>query len=105
MKVDKRELKKRPELLKGIKPTITRKQQNYHWSNIQLLLNDDDLYIRMTGSYAKIRWIMIRKYKRYTALDVIQDTDLGRHFEDAIYKLYKEKGLDFGYMTMKFKED
>ena len=92
---------KRPSVLKGKKPDLTTTSKDYSHPRIDFYKSNNDLYIFMRTSVPKIepsRWYKIENYKQHTALDVIRDVDLGRHFEDGIFKIWKEEGLDFGYV-------
>lgn len=91
-------LKARPRELKGFKPVVISKASDYQYTNIQFFMANKNLYIRMTGYREKIRWLIIENYERYTALEIIKVTDLGRHFEDGLLKLYHLKNLNLGYM-------
>lgn len=88
----------RPKELKGLKPTIISKVSDYRYTNIQLFVNNRNLYIRMTGYREKIKWLVIENFERYTALEIIREVDLGRHFEDGLLKLYHLKNLNLGHM-------
>lgn len=94
-------IKGRPKTLKGKKPALATKDLNYIYSKIDFYKNGSDLYIFFRSSSAKItssRWAKISDYSRYTALEIIQKYDLGRHFNDGILKLWNEGELNLGLL-------
>jgi len=89
--------RQRPKELRGLKAIMTKKDHGYSWSNVQLFTTGGNLYICLTGYRAKALWGVVEKYKRYSALEIINTVNWGRHFEDAVMKLWSKEGLDLGY--------
>lgn len=92
-------LKSRPKELKGIKPCKIKKEKDYVYSRIEFYTTDNILYIKMTGQSVKTKWFLLEDYKQYTALQVTDIVNWGRHFEDGILELWKSKGLRLGWLA------
>lgn len=93
-----KQLDKRPKELKGLKPDLIKKAKDYYYDNIHFFINGENLYIKMEGYKVKTEWKKIENFKQYTALDILRNTELGRHFEDGVHELWLNQGLDLGYM-------
>jgi hypothetical protein len=94
-------IKGRPKKLKGMQPALVTKEKDYIYPRIEFYVQDNDLYIFFRSSSAKVtpsRWAKISDYSRYTALEIIQKYDLGRHFNDGILKLWNEGELNLGFL-------
>jgi hypothetical protein len=96
-------LKAKPNELKGIKPQVATTDLGYFFTKIEFYPLDENLYIKLSGRHMKTRWNVISDFKQYTALHVIPSVDWGRHWEDGIYKLWKELDLDFGFFKKVLK--
>jgi hypothetical protein len=94
-----KQLKSRPKELKGLKPKLVKKAKDYDYSKIEFYVTDNNLYIKITGSGVKAKWFILKNYKSYTALQVIDMVDLGRHYVDGILQLWKERNLNLGWVV------
>lgn len=92
-----RELKVRPQELKGLKPILITSDNDYLFNRIAFFINSTDLFVRFSGNRIKGRWVAIELFEKYTALEVIKYTSFGRHFEDGILKIWKNNGLELGW--------
>lgn len=66
----------------------------------------DDLYFSMHGSKLVPFWGRIGNFKDKTALDIDRRVSdkWGRNFHDCLFMVYKDLGLDFGYIDFKLRE-
>lgn len=94
-----KQLKGRPQELRGLKPTLIKKGKDYIYSRIEFFVIDNILYIKITGAGVKVKWFILENYNQYTALEVINKVNWGRHFEDGILQLWKYEGLRLGWLV------
>jgi len=89
-------LKSRPRELKGLKPSLVKKDVEYGYSKIEFYIKGNNLYIKLTGHGT--RWFVLENYSKYTALEVINMVSWGRHFEDGILEIWKREGIKLGWI-------
>lgn len=90
------QLLKSPKMVKW-KDVEKHVDKGYAYFNIQVQVYDNDLYIKLYGSYVGSRFLLVKNFKQYTAVQIIDSFEGGRHWNDAILNLYKKLDLDFGY--------
>ena len=92
-------LKSRPKELKGLKPSLVKKDKEYKYSKIEFFIKNKNLYIKLSGYKVKTKWFVLENYKNYTALEIISKyTGWGRHFEDGVLELWKLNGIKLGWI-------
>lgn len=102
------ELPKRPTILKGLKPDERVKLDTMHYKRADAYVVDDDLFIYWQATFKSFKsiWFCLENFKEYTALQVIHDLNSFTNptFSDMIFKIWKEHGLQTGYVENILKE-
>lgn len=102
------ELPKRPTILKGLKPDERVKLDTMHYKRADAYVVDDDLFIYWQATFKSFKsiWFCLENFKAYTALQVIHDLNSFNNptFADMIFKIWKEHGLQTGYVENILKE-
>ena len=102
------ELPKRPTILKGLKPDERVKLDTMHYKRADAYVVDDDLFIYWQATFKSFIsiWFCLENFKAYTALQVIHDLNSFTNptFSDMIFKIWKEHGLQTGYVENILKE-
>ena len=85
--------------------------KDYRLSRCSARVVGDDLEIKMSGYHQKGLKQVISGFKSMTALDALKehgitsgDSYWGRHYEDCVFHVYHDLGLDLGYIDFKLKE-
>ena len=91
---------KRPKCLKGIKPTLTKKDKDYLYAKYDLYEVGRDFYLSMSGSTVKKIWFFVHAYRLYGAYEMVEIIDYSeklppKHLTQIILEFYKSKNLDF----------
>ena len=77
---------------------LVKKDSNYTYSVVKVLLMNDDLQVVFSGYRVKFKYLTIENFRQFDALSIIRKLpDKGRHFEDAILEAYHSLGLPLGY--------
>lgn len=90
---------KRPKIIKGVRPTLTKVDKGYLYSRYDLYELDRDFYLSMSGSTVKKVWMFIHGYRLYGAYEIVDIIDNSkrlppRHLTSLILEFYKSKNLD-----------
>ena len=82
----------------------TFKDKGYVLYRCDISIDGDDLAVKMSGYRRKPVTFRIEGFRGKTALEAMaphgiqSDAYMGRHFEDAVFQVYHDLGLDFGYV-------
>ena len=78
---------------------------DYLYAKIELQVRGDDLYGIFTQALKRKgkEMLCLENFKDKTLIEVLGDTDLGVHFEDAMRDVWHYFKLPFGYVVPKLK--
>ena len=76
--------------------TWTATCKEYAFTKVTLTVKGENLTIRLNGRYVKPYTTVVENFKEHTACELFLEFDFGPHFEEAVWKMYKDLGLDVG---------
>lgn len=85
------------------------KDENYSYTKVVFYEDEKDIIVRLSGSKLSNIFYKIPDFKDHTASEIIIynnefDINLGKHFEDGVMEIWKEKGLDLGFIKKTLKD-
>ena len=81
------------------------KDKSYALSKCTAHVVGDDLHVKLSGYRCKGLKQVIKGFRSLTALEALREHGIasesywGRHYEDCVFQVYHDLGLDLGYVV------